>query len=484
MAHPTEAYAVSTRVALIVFIPLGSPGRQVLLVVLVGRAQPFPLLRGGIKAQRCGARGRRSAPYALEAADIGAELAVIVILQPAQAGLAVPAVLVVELVAEAVGHAAAHPPVPGDPLVPAGDEHELRIHRQGPVPLLLKVGPSEGGVRAGVKAPGGVGAAEYVVSVHHAHLPLLGAPGVGVLGHAHGDLLRRAVGICVHTLGIHRQPAPHVLPGLPQIIGRLAGPEGKKVQYLLLHGVVWIQGVRVAHDQRPALPVKPYVPEQADPVYLFIQLPQLPPVFLRVGRIVGVVKGQQKRHAGHADPVLLRLFKGPAQRHIALLPGVHAVGVVEYHRVHPGVCQQLRLAAQHPGVVGVVIPVHRLVPVAAAQAVPTAHALPGGMVVVVLGLGVPVHHVLHVEGPRAPIRRLPGHVHRVMGRIVPVVPGPEKHAHEPFPGPAHLPVFRQDAAQPVHRAPGIRPHVLHMRTPFSWSIRHARMPNIFSFRSR
>ena len=110
----------------------------------------------------------------------------------------------------------------------------------------------------------------------------------------------------------------------------------------------------------------------------------------------------------HAVPLSLvpRLEKSL----VGFLPGQRAVGAIEEHSVHAGVCQKLRLFAENPLVRGLVVAEQRFLPEKESWFL----ASPGWMIVILHGLGIPADDLGDV-------------LHPVGGVIVALMPGPEKH---------------------------------------------------------
>jgi len=163
---------------------------------------------------------------ALVAPDVGDELVVVAVAVAAPHGLDVAAVLLIELVHEHHGRFDAGELVEphGDPLIPAGDEHEPGVLLERPLPLLGEVqaevhGAGPGVARAVVEAPPlGVRLTHRSEAVPH-----------GVLGHTDGHLLLLAARVREHVLRVDLEPAPHVGPRRAGEVAGLRGAEGEEV---------------------------------------------------------------------------------------------------------------------------------------------------------------------------------------------------------------------------------------------------------------
>ena len=134
---------------------------------------------------------------ALHGLDVAAELLVVVVNEVA--------VALLELVAQHhLGLALGQEPL-RDPLVPAGDEDELRVHLQRALPLL---GEAEALVRLDVRGVGLLAGVEAAADIGHR-----------VLRNAHGNLLGLALHVPAGLLRIVVEPGPLVLAVAEPAVG-------------------------------------------------------------------------------------------------------------------------------------------------------------------------------------------------------------------------------------------------------------------------
>ena len=171
--------------------------------------QPFePLVDHG---ERVAARDEHVADRG-RPPDVVDHLVVVVVRVPAPHRLGVAAVLLGELVDKRNG-ALGVAPAAGDPLVPAGDENELRVDLQRAPPLLLEIEAQVDCTRPSVLA------AIMPTTPHgshpRAHRGRTGSVGQRVLGNANAHLLSFAGAILEDVLRIDFEPAPHIWLGRP-----------------------------------------------------------------------------------------------------------------------------------------------------------------------------------------------------------------------------------------------------------------------------
>ncbi len=249
-------------------------------------------------------------------------------------GLDVAAVLGVVLVWEGIVF---HAPVlvaACHPLIPAGNEYELRVELECPVPLLgevqavhVRVGPAVVALALGVAAAVTVGQIE--------RRAMAAARIAGVLGYTDRYLLIASAGKWnVAMLRVDLQPPPLIRSRWSVDVVGLAGPEREeladltsKLRLCLVAGHIG-EVVGIGHDERLTLPEEPQVAPLAGLVEVRVEV-------LQARQAVGA------RAEGEHEDDLRRLYAvlsgfGPylAERLVLIVPGEGSVGAVEEDCIH------------------------------------------------------------------------------------------------------------------------------------------------------
>ena len=307
------------------------------IVVHGGNGCAVPLVQGagGVNGRRRAAGGMLLR-QALEAADSGNQLHIIVIPEAALHGLGVPAIVNVGTVAEhnrLSGHRVqAH----GNPFIPAGDKNDVRVLLHGKIPLFSEIIAMQN--RAGALI---IGAVVPITAVVVAAVPGGAAEADGITMLGNGDIHhRRLAGLAID--GSRRQQALKLNPGEAVVLAGLIGPlVGLEVEEAA-RGRLQLGVVDIADNQR--LAVRPAEPQAFILRVGLVDL-MINPVhgFARLG--VGVKGGL--RHLPALLLVLVQVFK--ELERLRRIGGV--VRGIKDQKIHPRIREHLHMAAQHPLIV-------------------------------------------------------------------------------------------------------------------------------------
>ena len=260
-------------------IPIAVDGGTLGVAVHGGDLLPLGLATADVDALRLG--DFHAGLCALVTADVVGELEIVGVQIAVTVHLDVTAMLAVVLVhhGELRRIGIGQPgllPLTHDPLVPARDEHQVGIHVDGAIPLLLYVIAVFVGVLGEQVVPVLVG----VASAKGTHVVEVGADAilVGVLSHAHGHHLAGAVGtLAILVLREDLQPAPLVgMPGAAAV-ARLTGAEAEELLDLAEDAVVGLADTLlgkhaiVSHDHGLAVLTVPQVRVKARLVEVLVQ---------------------------------------------------------------------------------------------------------------------------------------------------------------------------------------------------------------------